>query len=293
MPPTYPDPLKVYFPHGGTYLAMHWWTHNERGHLALVREPKQLDPIIQKITRKHEDVQIKDVFELEVVSPPQWLIERARKDLYEEDVRDFLLSVQWDVNRAVRNGGQMPSQFTACDHTTYDCGDWEEDKPTHDTDPEHNYCKNCRDRVALANMTPEQFFHRYYDLWCERINPEEALPSIPSIGKVRHRVSQARKAPEDAELWRAYESFGHHSGGFCLEKIEDHVTNPHTTIFFFLRKDDRPDVQAKMNAVVAAVAKAAEDAKQVSREQERQRIEARKKTQTEHDKKVLWFFKEH
>lgn len=265
-------PFEVWNPIGGRWFILHWWTDEERGHVAFGKTEADLLKVAEGILKKKPHATMKQVLEIEIVSPPDSFIELAEMHDRREATENFYIEMVSRMAEAAKAGRTLPPPFEACEK-------YESEKADRDVDEwereGHYGCKNCEFRVCLVGMTKGDLFAKYHDAWVAAQAPRKEISRRK--GEPRRMPSTAEKASDDEALWYAGADFGHHCGGVILKEVdltEGDDYRPgglgNSTLFFFrnLRKVD---------SLLEDIEKMSEGVRAVLEEEERRRKEKGKK----------------
>lgn len=242
-------PLKVYYPYAGKHWILHWSTHQEQGHLALASSMESILYLAYSIINhyhSHESFEIKSLSRIEMVSPSSQMCRLAAEDQHREDVNSFVRDVCFKLKEATDGKEiQFPSEFMTCDQFEFEIDvDYQ---PSSDDLKYHHACSNCFATIRLKNLSPEEFYQKYYHLW-EKEFPSTTFPRAP--GSPTAKYSQAPAAEDDEVIWQAFPDFGHHCGGAVLQKV-DYSDIPECRSFpivlFYYRPLGELDISALQN----------------------------------------------
>ena len=262
-------PLKVFYPHGGYLVMLHWWTYDERGHLIMAPTIPGVVKTAKTVFAKHDDAEIRDYCAIEVVGPSEEMVREARRFDMREEIDTFHHVMISRVRDLLKAGRPLPPPFEVC--KTYR-PDAPEDDDSDDYKNEwavesHYGCRDCKDKIRLVGLTPAELHEKFYKAW------EAAHPS-PSYSNPKLVPSRARPAVDRAPLWYAEASFGDHHAGISLAKVDynefDSNMRPsflEDRVLFFFRRGVDLD-KTGLEAYVADM-KASRHARRHLRENER------------------------
>lgn len=257
--------LRVYYPHGGHYYILHWWTYNERGHVAIGTSEDNVSSIAARVFERHPDAEIRAYLEIEIVGPSNLLCTLAKEHALKEEIDIFHKDVVYRLHDVIEAGESLPPQFTLCDkyEPEDESGMLSDDEWGKN---EHHSCKNCTATIKMVDMTQAQLFQKYNEGW-------RKLYPVLSYNDKRHVISRARCPSDDEKLWFANAAFGHHSSGISLEPVDLEQAKSYRpaylsdTVLFFYRKIRELD-PAKLQAMLDQQKNLVKE-KQEQREKER------------------------
>ena len=207
--------LLVHMPLGGKRFMLRWYTDDDRGHLILAPTIRSMGHVSTRIFAHHEDAQITDYCEIEIVGPSRRMCELAAEHNLREQIHMFHREVVTAIQAVVKAGHPIPRPFVAC--TRY--------RPSEDVTVDawakerHYGCANCVDTLRLvAGLTPSGLYETYYDAWY-KARPNGQLWNEHS----RPSTLQPSRAPaasnRGGRLWYASAEFGPHAQGIHLDKV--------------------------------------------------------------------------
>ena len=221
-------PLKVYFPHGGKHFVAKFWTYDEQNQIVVAKSLSALDRTLNLLMQNDCDLQIKEILEIDIVSPPKSFCEIAKSEARRIQVEEFFKLISFYVKELFDQKSQLPEIFKICTK-------W---KPTgndvsKDDKLSHFYCKNCYEKIALKKLSLEEFYEKYHSKWESIFNSRQGR-ELP-VNKLA-TYSRANFAYQN-ELWYAKTAFGGHSSGvkFCNideDKMEKYI-NTFPVLFYF------------------------------------------------------------
>lgn len=216
-------PLKVYFPHGGKHFIAQFWSHNKQNQIVVAKSLSALDRTLNLLIEKDYDLQVKEIFEVDIVSPPKSLCEIAKVEARKIQVEEFYKLITFYVKELVDNKKQLPDIFEICSK-------W---KPYHNDVSKddkycHFYCKNCYEKIALKNLSLEEFYEKYHAKWQSVFDNQKRFVDERAV------YSYADTAYK-SELWYVNPNFGHHSSGATIRLVEDPSVyiNTSPVLFYF------------------------------------------------------------
>jgi len=219
-------PLKVYYPHGGRHFIAVWWTHNEQNQIVVAKSLSAIDQTINNLIKENSDFEIKEILEVDIVSPPTKLCDLAKKEIKKRLADEFFQSVTYYIYNMVEDKVEIPEIFKICNK-------W---KPTRKyankkDDPNHYECSNCFRKISLKNLSIEEFYDKYHSGWNE-------LLKIPIYKDYDDKscYSRAKNANSKMELWSACPHFGHHCKGVQLRLVDqtpDEYIDTNSVLFYF------------------------------------------------------------
>ena len=209
-------PLKVNMPLGGQFYMLNWSTHNEGSNIILARTESSVLTVFKCHLKKqsHCDLKTHSFSLIEVVAPPEYICQQAREKEYKDEVLSFLEEVTYDLAEYVKSGEAAPKIFTICND--YKC-EYHAEDPENKYLPRHSDCENCKYGLKLNGISPEELYDQYNKLWKEAFFVENEYKY-----KQRYSLeySRARIALEQEDVHMCGQSFGHHSHGISLSKID-------------------------------------------------------------------------
>jgi len=279
------DSLRVYYPGGGRFLLLHWWTYDERGHVILAPTERSLRDVSVRVFARHPDAEIKDYCEVEIVAPSARLCALAAESAQHARVANFHEEIVHRMGAVLKAGKELPPPFERC--TNYE----PEDPSEADGDQKeweqstHYDCRHCRHTIRLVGMTPVELYDRYSELW------RQAYP-LREHADPRRVLSRAVSASDDERIWCAVAAFGPHASGVSLNEVDmqDAVrcfpSSLSDSALFFFRRRRVLDSTAMTTALEAAMAE--HKARREQRERD-ERAEYERKVRQEIEN-TLWFF---
>jgi hypothetical protein len=217
-------PLKVYFPHGGKHFVAQFWTHNEQNQIVVARSLSALDRTLNLLIEEDCDLQVNEILEVNIVSPPESLCEMAKIEARRILTSQFFKLITFYIKELVDNKFEMPKAFKPCPK-------WETEYKdiSRKDDKNHLFCKNCYEKIALNALSPEEFYEKYHSKW-ESIF-ENRKPFVNELAVYSYAGSSTAKD----ELWYVDSDFGHHSSGvrFRLVDMADKCVNTYPVLFYF------------------------------------------------------------
>ena len=218
-------PLKVYFPHGGKHFIAQFWTHDEQNQIVVAKSLSALDRTLNLLIEKDYDLQVKEIFEVDFVSPPKSLCELAKVEARKIQVEEFYKLITFYVKELVDNKKQLPGIFKICTKWKPVGNDVSKDDKDH-----HYYCKNCYEKIALKNLSFEEFYEKYHLTWDSTFNNRKQFVDERAV------YSRAKPAYQN-ELWFVNPNFGHHSSGATIRLVEDPTVYVNTSpVLFYFHK---------------------------------------------------------
>ena len=156
-------PLKVYFPNlTGRYFLLQFKTHNKQWQIILAKNEYSLLHTAQRIFEREvsDNCCVGGLFEIDIVSPPDYFCDLAAKKDREDRVNDFFRQVTFTFYHSkVKN---LPKQFTKCNDFVYKYND----EPNGDEIEFHQeLCQNCSYKMKLDNLTKYEFYDQFYEKW--------------------------------------------------------------------------------------------------------------------------------
>ena len=160
-------PLKGYFPNlTGRYLLLQLRTHNKQWQIILAKNEYSLLHAAQRIFEREVSDRccVGDLFEIDIVSPPDYFCDLAAKKDREGCADDFFRQVTFTFYHSkVKN---LPKQFTICNDFVYKYGDNPNDS---EIEFHQESCQNCSYKMKLSNLTKDEFYDSFYEKW-EAVN---------------------------------------------------------------------------------------------------------------------------
>lgn len=223
-------PLKVYFPHGGKHFIAVWWTHDEQNQIVVAKSMPALEKTLNIAISKNSDFEIKEILEVDIVSPPDELCEVAKKEARKRLVNEFFQTITYYIDDMIENKIQIPEIFKICDK-------WKSTRKDTNkkNDPNHYECGNCFRKISLKNLSVEEFYEKYHLGWDNLLKvPFNKKFEISDDGDF---FSRAKNANSKMELWSACPHFGHHCKGVELRFVDqnpnDEYINTNSVLFYF------------------------------------------------------------
>jgi hypothetical protein len=234
--------MKVLFPYGGKFLALHWWTESSRGHLVLSPNVRALYTVADRVFDRNPWAQIKGIYEIEIVAPSKRLHELALKLQTREQTDRFHSDLVLQMREVSKLGMALPAPFAVC--TKYEAQKGRGPSKGEDSDSReyrlkyHDGCRHCSYGIRLIGTSPSDLHKEHYDRWLS-VNPGYSVNSTL-------KRSRAAPASDSERLWFAYADFNHHAAGLDLRKVVySHMktwTSPDylsdRVLFFFRRLRD-------------------------------------------------------
>lgn len=273
--------MKVWNPISGRWFILHWWTDDDRGHLAFASTEESLRAVAKDVFTKEPHAKCKALLEIEAVAPSDRMSRMAAEHDLREAIQTFCYGVFAQLAEARDAGKALPPMFEPC-------GKYEPDEDGKDDDWErrnHYSCKKCcLNAIRLVGMTKGDLYAQFHEGWDLVTRPPRRGASK---GPKQHEraESNAVKASDGEPLWFAHANFGPHAGGVELHEVdltEGEEYRPKglsgDTLFFFrlLRR-----VEGELLDEVVSASKAAMHAW----EEERERSEAANKKERRAEKK--------
>lgn len=223
-------PLKVCFPYGGKYFAAIWWTNNRQNSVILSKSLKSLEKVMIIRLNKHSDFELKKIIEIEIVSPPTDLCEKAKRVLFQQTVDDFLQLVQSELMLLNNKFSdfQTPKMFEKCDRIQ---------------DEYHFDCEKCDSRFfILKNLSKEDFYKKYHGEFEKIIKENTPSKNYKSIDyQSPYKFSVADIADSSKDLYEI--SLGHGFGSgveFRKTSLNEWInTNP---VLFYCHLNSELDI---------------------------------------------------
>lgn len=231
-------PLKVIYPYGGIHYLLHWWTYNDRGHLALAKSLSTLEQTAGVIFRDHPDAEIKNLLKIKIVAPSNASCKKALKIAKNDLIDSFMTSVLYRIRDYFETTGTVPSLFC-------ECTIWENKynftiELDEDEARTHSSCKFCNGtKIKLAKLIPTQFYKKYLSEW-EKHFPSQSYTDKKSV------YSLAEQAKDNQILWGANPNFGHHSSGLDIQKLDKDDTRLVQFYFVKLKTLDATKLQSML-----------------------------------------------
>jgi hypothetical protein len=263
-------PFEVYNPISGRWFILHWWTDEDRGHLAFASTEDGLRKVAAGVFKKAPYAEVKTILEIEAVGPSDKISRMAAEHDAREQVDNFYHEIIAPLTEAIKAGKSLPAPFTTCDKyepsEDVEIDEWSKER--------HYGCRNCEYMVRHVGMTKGDLYAKFHDAWVAA-NPKPVYVASPRNGEPVRTVSKAEKASDDEPLWFAYANFGPHAGGVELRELNLADSDEYrpqclsTSTLFFYRL-----IRVVEADTVIAMAK---DAKHVAQEASRRRDRANKK----------------
>lgn len=189
-------PLKVYHPGRGIHYVCRWWTYNEKHQIIIATSQKAVKQIWETACQRYSDAEAKEFCEVELVAPSALMCSKAIAYKRDADIDDFINEVTGKINESIKLGLNVPKLFEPCvNFESYYKDDYEPDSSTLEY---HFDCQNCTNRLKLIDMTYEQFFDKFHQLWNEGLFIKER------VGNRNKTVySTANPAADDEVIWEA------------------------------------------------------------------------------------------
>lgn len=271
--------VKVYYPMGGKMFLLNWWTYNERGHIILAKTEKSLHEAARMVCKKHI-FEIKNMFEIDIVAPPQRLNVLVDKLSLDSRIFRFNRMMIEKVKNAFKKGEPLPVLFSTC--KKYE-PDFEVDPKDDWSVESHNQCKHCIYGLKCS-LNSEEFYNKYYDRW-QVLYPERAFPLPKNLVE-----SKASIASNIESLWYADANFGHHSTGATIEELDYANASEHMSSrsLFFFRKIRELD----QTELTDFIEKRKENLLKIREEQTKRQREAYKNKDVKDVEEIISFFNE-
>jgi len=245
------EPLLVFYPLGGRFLLLHWWTYDDRGHVVLAPSERAMLATAKRVFDANPDAQIRFYADVEAVAPSKTIHEQIARRVREQTVGSFKYEMTGRMFAAAEAGHVLPWPFARC--SSYDPDPKLVDySPSVDPDvvendkSTHYACRNCTNQIAIA-LGPEEFYERYAPGWRAHNPPHQSLPDP------RRTPSRGRVANDGEKLYAAVEDFGHHAGGIVLTDAKDDIDTARILFFYSLIvKRDCAPLQAMLDDARAA-----------------------------------------
>ncbi len=208
-------PLKVYYPHGGKHFIAIWWTHDEQNQIVVAKSMSALEKTLNIAIQKNYDFEIKEMFEIDIVSPPDSLCALAKKKARENEVQSFFQRVVFEIKDLNENNIQIPEIFGICNR-------WKSNRKglLKKDDPKHFECKNCNDGILLKTLSLEEFYEKYYAGWDDLLN----VPKQMAYKDEKALYSRADTATSGLQLWCVEPRFGHHFSGILICTTDQNIS---------------------------------------------------------------------
>lgn len=273
--------LKVFFPEGGKFFLLHWWSYNERGNVILTKNIASLETTAKCALKKYGELEFKSFFEIEIVAPSKQLNDLVSEAVYKEEVINFHREMCGRLSETVKHKVELIEPFKVC--STYVCNPdmikYAAEDPSYVK--YHLECLHCFAGIK-CNISKEELHQRYYDKW-QVIHPNKRID--------KRVISKATPALDGETLWYARANFGHHSGGLELEEVDYEIgywVSFSNNIIFLFRKLNELDC-SKFQTMADQAQK---DHKKWQEEQSARRRDQFDKDQQDKSNEVINFFKE-
>lgn len=235
-------PLKVYFPHGGRYQLLFWYTEWTQDRLILAKSYDSVLLAVKRLVPKHPDIEIRHMFDVEIVAPPEDMCLRAAVEVKKKEIDDFIRHISYELCSI---GNPLPPQFTPCRRKMNDS-----------PDNDHWDCVKCYNGFCLVGMTPEEFYERYHAMWLDAFPQHE--PRLNEGVYSQGRISDGKN------LFVVFP--GGMQSGVSFENVKSKRIGPiQSTVLFYYTDPKRVDCTSIKKLVKDQQLKWAEE--QATREQ--------------------------
>lgn len=269
-------PLKVFYPYGGRHFIAVWWTHDEQNQIVVAKSLNALDKTLNIAIENNSDIELKEMWEVEIVAPPDKLCQIAKAEARKIEVNDFFRSIVGYLNELLENEIPIPEMFKVCDR-------WENDDLSmkEENDEHHWNCKNCVEKFSLKSLTLDEFYDKYNSNW-------NAMHNVPKYAESKALYGLAGTANENDELWCAEPQFGHHCNGTSLSIVsqdpEDYINT--SSVLFYFHKIKEVDC-SKYNQTIDEIKNKIKEKELLRREQYGKNFQKEKEKRFQ---KILDFF---
>lgn len=220
-------PLKVYMPLDGRFYLCKWHCHAEQHQVILAQSEKSLFQTTKVVLDKFKDAEVRELYLVEMVSPPEERCRQAAIQYHQEEVEQFISTVCFRLtgrptgfNPAV----ELPKGFVEC--PGYRCEYEDAGKPSNHALEYHTCCANCYGKIALdPSVDREQFFQEFSPLWYAK-HPKRSWSSAQAT------YSRARVVSSGEKIWKAFPDFGHHSHGVRLEEVGEEILTGNVLFYY-------------------------------------------------------------
>jgi hypothetical protein len=258
------DRLKVYYPHGGLHLLLHWYSPHDRGHVIVARTERALKATFAAVLREEPYAEVNGCWRVDIVAPSAAMHADYAAWCHRERVRKFWVRLGVLISQYVKARGVLPRGLTRCPRYEPTIDVTDEDDPSYAAEcmAKHHFCANCADGVAPDGMTLEEFYARKHTQFERLIEREQPITmSLADRDRVRpdpSRESSAPPARDEDLLGAVIASHGAHASGTYVvtPRLTDVGHGPWTkgVLFYF-----RDAVPLESSAYKQAAARAAEE----------------------------------
>lgn len=127
-------PIPVSFPtFQGRHLMLHWSSYNERSHVALGRDMKQIFLEYGAAVARERDAKAEALYQIDIVAPPEEMQLASAKTMRKLDISGFSHFVSRRLLTLLETDGALPPGFKRCEEPADEYGN-------HSSD-----CEKCHD----------------------------------------------------------------------------------------------------------------------------------------------------
>ncbi len=252
-------PLIPHLRYTGNKHLLLWHTHNEQHQVFLANSIEQSIEL-WNVAQKEEGLEAsaKELWNVTIVMPPEWVANKYNKQCYEEDIHNFIWHTCFEIDEYRKRHKQLPPNVVPCKSV------------------EHDDCK-CLGGKYLPTVSWDVLFKKD---WAA---PPSWTGSVRAAKKRILKPFDGILADENVPLFVCELNGGHHSRGITFTEIaeDSHIRRDSSLFFFQGQKINMP------KEIIESVGKLKAKEEEKKKQDERKANERWTKSRRESDESLL------
>lgn len=228
-------PLRVYFPMPGEYRLLIIHTENEQQQFLLAKSEEGLRRLLQVfIKRERFAPTVRELWHIEMVSPPQQIKEKYAQSKYDWEFSMFRRTLGSAAEDFLKNN--LPAPMRPCKKYVPDMEQLGSEIIDDSDRKYHICCKTCDGIKVVFYTDVEELFLKKYDLYEKLAGVGRPPPSKLVKKTITPRaLDPLAKDPDlDRTIYIATPHYGPHSSGNVIEELKkDYISTDGFPLFFF------------------------------------------------------------